>query len=66
MPEKDDPSYSVTNSFGKENSQVDNDRIDIPNNDVLRKTSATSNNESHSKIELGIEFQDSKEVQKRV
>ena len=66
MIEKDDPSYSSSNSCGKAIGQVDNNRIDIPNNDVLRKASATSNNESHSKIELGIEFQDSKEVQKRV
>ena len=63
MVGKDDPAYSVTNSCEKEKSHVDNNRIDIPNNDVLRKPSATSNNESHSKIELGIEFQDSKEVQ---
>ena len=63
MVEKDDQAYGETNSSEKENSQVDNNRIDIPNNDILRKPSAASNNESHSKIELGIEFQDSKEVQ---
>ena len=63
MVGKDDPAYSVTNPCEKENSQVDNSRIDISNNDEFRKPSATSNNESHSKIELGIEFQDSKEVQ---